>query len=87
MCCAPSFWPGHGTPARTQFAAQGAQVDESERRCGGHHDGGGRHPLVPVRIVALEPEQQVEPAPTGKAFRTRRTCTVLSWSMAPGCFN
>src|SRR4030081_1756546 len=46
-----------------------------------------RHPPVPVRIVALEPEQQVGRTAAGKAFRSRRTCTILPASPdVPGCF-
>src|SRR6185312_2655760 len=45
-----------------------------------------RHPPVPVRTVALEPEQQVGRAVTGKAFRSWRTCTVLPTSPAPWVF-
>src|SRR5882757_6648553 len=46
-----------------------------------------RHTPVPVRIVALEPEQQVGRTAAGKAFRSRRTCTILPASPdVPGCF-
>ena len=45
-----------------------------------------RHPPVPVRIVALEPEQQVGRLRTLKAFRTGRTCTMLSASHGPKGF-
>jgi hypothetical protein len=46
-----------------------------------------RHPPVPVRTVALEPEQQVGRTAAGKAFRSRRTCTILPASPdVPGCF-
>ena len=46
-----------------------------------------RHPPVPVRIVALEPEQQVGRTAAGKAFRSRRTCTILpARPDVPGCF-
>jgi hypothetical protein len=42
-----------------------------------------RHPHVPVRTVALEPEQQVGRAAAGKAFRSRRTCTMLPATHCP----
>src|ERR1700746_2325954 len=43
-----------------------------------------RHPHVPVRTVALEPEQQVGRAAAGKAFRSKmRTCTMLPQALSP----
>jgi len=39
-----------------------------------------RRPPVPVLAVALGPEQQVGRTAAGKAFRSRRTCTILTAS-------
>jgi len=39
-----------------------------------------RRPQVPVLTVALGPEQQVGRTAAGKAFRSRRTCTILTAS-------
>lgn len=70
---------GNGTAPRPKGCPQ--------RSAGiGHAGIRKRHPPVPVRTVALEPEQQVGRAVTGKAFRSWRTCTVLPTSPAPWVF-
>lgn len=79
------------SPAKTTlFAGRGTQAGETNSAESGAADfqpgrttGIKRHPHVPVRTVALEPEQQVGRAATGKAFRSKRTCTMLPATHCP----
>jgi hypothetical protein len=68
---------GEGALGRCDGAAACTQLRAQARALRAEGGIRKRHPHVPMRTVALEPEQQVGRTAAGKAFRLKRTCTML----------